>query len=95
MRCRVVVMAVVVMAVVSRFVNMLMLSAPFSMLQIYGRVPVSGNHEILIFLITTAVVALMVMAALVFALLRILDLSGVRRAWMRVLWVFRHEVPNF
>ena len=85
---------VVVVAGVSRFVNVLMLSAPFYMLQVYGRVLVSRNHEIPISLIIAAVGAFMVMAALDFARLRILGLPGGRRAWMRVNWVFRHEIPN-
>ncbi len=91
MRRHVVLLAV---AVVSRFVNVLMLSAPFYVLQIYGRVLVSRNHETLIFLIIAAVGALMVMAALDFARLRVLDLPGGRRAWMRVNWMFRHEIRS-
>jgi ABC-type protease/lipase transport system fused ATPase/permease subunit len=55
---------------------------------------VSRNHESLIFLIIAAVGALLVMAALDFTRSLILDLLGGRRAWMRVNWVFRHEIPN-
>jgi ABC-type protease/lipase transport system fused ATPase/permease subunit len=71
---------VVVVAAVSRFVSVLVLSALLSMLQIYGRVLVSRNHEIPIFLIIAAVGALMVLLLLDFARLRILAHPGGRRA---------------
>jgi ABC-type protease/lipase transport system fused ATPase/permease subunit len=85
---------VLAVAVVSRFVNVMMLSAPVYLLQIYGRVSVSRNHDILIFLRIAVLGALMVVAALDFTRSLIVDLPGSRRAWMRVNWVFRHEIPN-
>jgi len=59
-------------AVVSLFVNVLMLTVPLYMLQIYGRVLVSRSHETLIYLSVAAVGTLMVMAALDFSRARIL-----------------------
>jgi len=54
-------------AIVSLFVNVLMLTVPLYMLQIYGRVLVSRSHGTLIYLSIAAVGALMVMAALDFS----------------------------
>ncbi|CAB1072383.1 hypothetical protein D1AOALGA4SA_1568 [Olavius algarvensis Delta 1 endosymbiont] len=68
-KSRFVLMAV---AVVSLFVNVLMLTVPLYMLQIYGRVLVSRSHETLIYLSIAAAGALVVMAALDFTRSRIL-----------------------
>ncbi|CAB1085453.1 ABC-type protease exporter, ATP-binding component PrtD/AprD [Olavius algarvensis Delta 1 endosymbiont] len=68
-KCRFVLLAV---AVVSLFVNVLMLTVPLYMLQIYGRVLVSRSHETLIYLSIAAAGALVVMAALDFSRSRIL-----------------------
>jgi PrtD family type I secretion system ABC transporter len=62
-KCRSVLLAV---AIVSLFVNVLMLTVPLYMLQIYGRVLVSRSTETLIYLSVMAVGALLVMAALDF-----------------------------
>ena len=62
-KCRFVLLAV---AVISLFVNVLMLTVPLFMLQIYGRVLVSRSTETLIYLSIMAVGALLVMAALDF-----------------------------
>ncbi len=62
-KCRFVLLAV---AVVSLFVNVLMLTVPLFMLQIYGRVLVSRSTETLIYLSVAAVGALLVVAALDF-----------------------------
>jgi ABC-type protease/lipase transport system fused ATPase/permease subunit len=55
-KCRFVLLAV---AVVSLFVNLLMLTVPLYMLQIYGRVLVSRSEETLIYLSIVAVGALL------------------------------------
>ena len=68
-KCRFVLLAV---AVVSLFVNVLMLTVPLYMLQIYGRVLVSRSNETLIYLSIAAVGALLVMAVLDFTRSRIL-----------------------
>ena len=60
-KCRMVLLAV---AVVSLFVNVLMLTVPLYMLQIYSRVLVSRSDETLIYLSVMAVGALLVVAAL-------------------------------
>jgi PrtD family type I secretion system ABC transporter len=67
--CRFVLLAV---AVVSLFVNVLMLTVPLYMLQIYGRVLVSRSHETLVYLSIAAVGALLVMASLDYTRSRIL-----------------------
>lgn len=67
--CRFVLLAV---AVVSLFVNVLMLTVPLYMLQIYGRVLVSRSIETLIYLSVVAVGALMVLMALDYTRSRIL-----------------------
>jgi ABC-type protease/lipase transport system fused ATPase/permease subunit len=53
-------------AIVSLIVNVLMLTVPLYMLQIYGRVLVGRSNETLIYLSIVAVGALLVMAALDF-----------------------------
>ncbi|CAB5132306.1 Type I secretion system ATPase [Olavius algarvensis associated proteobacterium Delta 3] len=68
-KCRFVLLAV---AVVSLFVNVLMLTVPLYMLQIYGRVLVSRSVETLIYLSVVAIGALLVVAALDFTRSRIL-----------------------
>jgi PrtD family type I secretion system ABC transporter len=68
-KCRFVLLAV---AVVSLFVNVLMLTVPLYMLQIYSRVLVSRSEETLIYLSIVAVGALLVVAALDFTRSRIL-----------------------
>ena len=68
-KCRFVLLAV---AVVSLFVNVLMLTVPLYMLQIYSRVLVSRSEETLIYLSVVAVGALLVVAALDFTRSRIL-----------------------
>ena len=68
-KCRFALLAV---AVVSLFVNVLMLTVPLYMLQIYGRVLVSRSEETLIYLSIMAVGALLVVAALDFTRSRIL-----------------------
>jgi PrtD family type I secretion system ABC transporter len=68
-KCRFVLLAV---AVVSLFVNVLMLTVPLYMLQIYGRVLVSRSIETLIYLSVAAIGALLVVAALDFTRSRIL-----------------------
>jgi len=68
-KCRFVLLAV---AIVSLFVNLLMLTVPLYMLQIYSRVLVSRSNETLIYLSILAAGALLVMAALDFTRSRIL-----------------------
>jgi PrtD family type I secretion system ABC transporter len=68
-KCRSVLLAV---AVVSLFVNVLMLTVPLYMLQIYGRVLVSRSEETLIYLSIAAVGALLVVASLDYTRSRIL-----------------------
>ena len=68
-KCRFVLLAV---AIVSLFVNVLMLTVPLYMLQIYSRVLVSRSNETLIYLSIMAAGALLVMAALDFTRSRIL-----------------------
>jgi len=68
-KCRFVLLAV---AVVSLFVNVLMLTVPLYMLQIYGRVLVSRSEETLIYLSIAAVGALLVVASLDYTRSRIL-----------------------
>ncbi len=60
-KCRFVLLAV---AVVSLFVNVLMLTVPLYMLQIYGRVLVSRSEETLIYLSIVAGGALLAVPAL-------------------------------
>ena len=62
-KCRFVLLAV---AIVSLFVNVLMLTVPLYMLQIYGRVLVSRSEETLIYLSVVAVGALLVAITLDF-----------------------------
>jgi PrtD family type I secretion system ABC transporter len=68
-KCRFVLLAV---AIVSLFVNVLMLTVPLYMLQIYGRVLVSRSNETLIYLSIAAVGALLVVAILDFTRSRIM-----------------------
>jgi len=68
-KCRFVLLAV---AVISLFVNVLMLTVPLYMLQIYSRVLVSRSIETLIYLSVAAVVALLVVVSLDFTRSRIL-----------------------
>ena len=56
-KCRFVLLAV---AIISLFVNVLMLTVPLYMLQLYGRVLVSRSTETLIYLSVIAVGALLV-----------------------------------
>jgi PrtD family type I secretion system ABC transporter len=68
-KCRSVLLAV---AIVSLFVNVLMLTVPLYMLQIYSRVLVSRSNETLIYLSIAAVGALLVVAILDFTRSRIM-----------------------